>query len=73
MEQTQPGRVKQCGAMFAIAGRLYKRGLITSAEYSKVAAELQEKYRLTASTLGGSSPALGKKIGIPGKEGFSNK
>ena len=69
MDQTHPGRVKECGAMLAIAGRLYKRGLITPAEYSKAAAELQKKYRLTAGTLGGSSPASGKKDRDSGKGG----
>lgn len=42
MDKAQFEQIKQHGAMLAIASHLYKRGLITDAEYHKLTAQLQK-------------------------------
>lgn len=64
-------QIKQYGAMLAIAGHLYKRGLITDAERRKLTARLQEKYRPAAGSAAGFSPALNNLTEkVSGKEGL---
>lgn len=69
MDKTQFGKIKQYGAMLAIASHLYKRGLVTDAERRKLTVKLQKKYRPSAGSAAGSSLArnnLAEKV--PGKE-----
>lgn len=69
MDKTQFEKIKQYGAMLAIAGHLYKRGLVTDAERRKLTAKLQKKYRPTAGSAAGSSLVLSNLTEkIPGKE-----
>lgn len=70
MDKTQFEKIKQYGAMLAIAGHLYKRGLVTDAERRKLTAKLQKKYRRPAAgSAAGSSLALSNLTEkIPGKE-----
>lgn len=57
MDKAQFGKIKQYGAMLAIASHLHKRGLITDAEHHKLTAKLQKKYRPVDSSPGSGSPA----------------
>jgi uncharacterized protein HemY len=62
-------QIKQYGAMLAIVGHLYKRGLITDAERRKLTAKLQKKYRPASGSAAGFSPALNNLTEkVPGKE-----
>lgn len=56
MDKSQFEQIKQCGAMLAIASCLYKRGLVTNAEYRKLTAEIQKKTARRPVPLGAAAP-----------------
>ena len=69
MDKAQFGKIKQYGAMLAIASHLHKRGLITDAEHHKLTAKLQKKYRPASGSAAGFSPVLNNLTEkVPGKE-----
>lgn len=74
MDKAQFEQIKQHGAMLAIASHLYKRRLITDAEYHKLTAQLQKKYRPATGSAAGLSPTLNSHTEkVPGKEDFNSR
>lgn len=61
MDKARSEQIKQCGAMLAIASRLYKCGLITDMEHRKLILELQKKYRPVVSFITGTGFAPKKR------------
>lgn len=69
MDKARFEQMKGHGATLAIAGRLYKRGLITTAEHRRVVTESRKKHRPAASSRGSGSPASKRKqTEVLGKE-----
>lgn len=58
MDKAQSEKMKQYGAMLAIAIHLHERGLITDAEHHKLMAVSQKKYRPADSPAIRVSPTL---------------
>ena len=75
MDKAQFEQIKQRGAMLAISSCLYKRGLVTNAEYRKLTAEIQKKYRPADNSQekAGSVPRENNTGSILGKEDFREK
>lgn len=61
MDKVKSKQIKQCGAMMAIANRLYQCGLVTNSEYHKLMEEIRKRYHPAISQPQGNSPITKEK------------